>query len=347
MKNSIEKIDKNLEIKTINNRNELTFYDACSEKFYISGLIHDTMFRRMPEKTAKAVSESVYALHTHTAGGSVHFETTSNRIAIKCTMNEITHFPHMAATGVCGFDIYVNNEYFKTFVPPVDMTGGYESEVTLTGTEMRKITINFPLYNNVTDLYIGLENGDECKSINPYKPIKQVVFYGSSITQGGCASRPGMSYQAIISRNIGCPVLNLGFSGSGKGERVMAEYISQLEMSVFVLDYDHNAPNSEHLKNTHEPFFKIIRKSNPNLPVIMLCQHDRFMSEAEERRRIIFDTYTNAKNSGDNNVYFINGFDLFPNRDCTVDGCHPTDYGFSFMAEKIGGVIEEILKKSY
>ncbi len=184
------------------------------------------MFRRMPEKTAKEVSEGVYALHTNTAGGSLHFETNSSRIAIKCTMNDVTRFSHMAATGVCGFDIYVNNEYFKTFVPPGDIIGGYESEVTLTGTEMRTITINFPLYNNVTDLYIGLENSAECKSIDSYKPIKQAVFYGSSMTQGGCASRPGMSYQAIISRNIGCPVLNLGFSGSGKGERKTAVTIT-------------------------------------------------------------------------------------------------------------------------
>ena len=85
----------------------------------------------------------------------------------------------MAKLRVCGFDIYVNNEYFKTFVPPVDMTGGYESRGYADGYGNEKITINFPLYNNVTDLYIGLENGAECKSINPYKPIKQVVFYGS------------------------------------------------------------------------------------------------------------------------------------------------------------------------
>lgn len=123
----------------------------------------------------------------------------------------------------------------------------------------------------------------------------------------------------------------------------MAEYIAGIEMCAFVFDYDYNAPNAEHLRNTHEKFFKIVREANPKLPIIMLSQHSDRIPEAEERRRIIFDTYNNAVKNGDNNVYCIDGFTLFPNRDCTVDGCHPTDLGFWFMAEKIGDVLAKIL----
>ena len=339
----IDEIDKNLAVKPIAERDGLRFFDVCSELFGLYGVTHDTEFQRLPKEVAKTVSDGVYSLHGHTAGGCVHFRTNSKRVAIRCEMAAVTNFSHMPATGTHGFDLYADGEYWGTFVPPTDMTDGYESVINFPDMSMRGLTINFPLYNGVTNLYVGLDNGSECKSFNPYRSDKPIVYYVSSITQGGCASRPGMCYQAIISRRLGIPNINLGFSGSALGETKMAEYIAGIEMCAFVFDYDYNAPNAEHLRNTHEKFFKIVREANPNLPIIMLSQHSDRISEAEERRRIIFDTYNNAVKNGDNNVYYIDGFTLFPNRDCTVDGCHPTDLGFWFMAEKIGDVLAKIL----
>ena len=340
----IEKFDKNFAVEKTIDETGISFFDVCGKPFFVSGVFHDGVFRRMPGKAAAEVSEAVKDMHTNTAGGSVHFKTDSKRIAIKCTMNYISNLANMPAIGVRGFDIYVNNVYYKSFVPPFETKDGYESAVDFANSGMKNVTINFPLYNNVSDLYVGLETGSKCLEYNPYTIEKPVVYYGSSITQGGCASRPGMSYQAIISRRLGCRYINLGFSGSAKGEPKMAEYIAGLDMSAFVLDYDHNAPNAQHLKNTHENFFRIIRDKNPDLPIIMICQHDKNLAEADLRRSIILDTYNNAKADGDENVYFVDGFEFFPNNDCTVDGCHPSDYGFSFMAEKIGGVLEKVLK---
>lgn len=299
----IEKIDKNFAVKSVSPEDDLMFYDVCSDYFYISGLIHDTVFRRMPENIAKAVNDGVYALHTNTAGGSVHFKTNSCKIAIRCKLNNSTTFPHMPLTGNRGFDMYVKNEYYGTFIPPIDKPDGYESVLGFLNSEEREITINFPLYNDVSGLYIGLEREAYCHSFNPYKNEKPIVYYGSSITQGGCASRPGMCYQAIIARMLGIEGVNLGFSGSARGEEIMAKYIASLEMSVFVLDYDHNAPNAEHLKNTHEKFYLTIRDKKPVLPIIMLCQHNASLKEANERRQVILNTYNNAKKNGDDNVY--------------------------------------------
>lgn len=342
----IEEIDKNLAIKKIDSAELLTFYDVCSDLFYMNGMTHDTMFRRMPESVAKAVSEGVYTLHTNTAGGSISFQTNSTRVAIKASMDSIVKLPHMPTTGVCGFDLYINNDYFGTFVPPIDIEDGYESMLTLPDGDMKNITINFPLYNNVSNLYVGLDKEAQCSSFNPYKKVLPVVYYGSSITQGGCASRPGMCYQSIIARKFGYAGINLGFSGSAKGEYEMARYLSELEMSVLVYAYDHNAPNAEYLKATHEPFFKIIREKNPNLPIIMMSQHDNVVFDRDlKRRQVVLDTYNNAKSSGDKNVYFIDGTTFFPNRDCTVDGTHPTDYGFALIAERIGKLIDEIINK--
>ena len=135
----------------------------------------------------------------------------------------------------------------KTFVPKVKIADGYESVIDLGETKMRQITINFPLYSAVSSLEIGLQETAVVESPTPYRVETPVVFYGSSITQGGCASRPGNCYTAVLSRRLDFDHVNLGFSGSGKAEQEMADYIAGLDMSVFVYDYDHNAPNLAHL----------------------------------------------------------------------------------------------------
>ena len=124
----------------------------------------------------------------------------------------------------------------------------------------REITINFPLFTEVCELYIGLQKGCKLEPASEYTHQKPVVYYGSSITNGGCASRPGNTYQAVISRMLDCDFVNLGFNGNAKGEQEIADYIKGLDMSVFVYDYDHNAPTPEHLLDTHEKMFKAIKK---------------------------------------------------------------------------------------
>ena len=176
-----------------------------------------------------------------------------------------------------------------------------------------------------------------------------VVYYGSSITQGGCASRPGMAYQNIISRWYNCDHINLGFSGNAKGEDAIAEYIAGLKMSVFVYDYDHNAPNVEHLKKTHKRMFDIIRGKNPNLPIIIVSMPKYPLTNNEVlRREVIKETYKTAKSQGDNNVYFIDGCEMMRfkgGNEATVDNCHPTDLGFRRMADWIGEAVGKALKK--
>ena len=119
-------------------------------------------------------------------------------------------------------------------------------------------------------------------------------------------------------------------------------------MSIFVLDYDHNAPTIEHLRNTHESFFNIIRNKKPSLPIILLSKPDfsDYSFDKLHRRNIIYTTYMNAVEKGDKNVYFIDGRSLFGDeyRDCcTVDGCHPNDLGFLRMAQVIGRMVKELI----
>lgn len=296
----------------------------------------------MPESVAKNVSEGVYTLHSNTAGGRVRFVTDSTYIAIHTKMDGLGKMPHFALTGSIGFDLYVDNYYAKTFVPPFYIEDGYESIFEFEKKEEREITINFPLYSNVSELYIGLQETSLLAEAKPYKNTKPIVYYGSSITQGGCASRPGMAYQSIVSRNFDYDYINLGFSGNAKAEDEMIEYIKNLDMSIFVYDYDHNAPTVEHLAKTHEKMFKAIREKNPLLPVIIMSRPKHFLTEGEKTRRSIIETtYLNAVAAGDKNVYFIDGealTDLCKDSG-TVDNCHPTDFGFASMAKALTELI--------
>lgn len=342
----ISKIDNNFAIKTSVGKDDIVFYDADEKPFKIYGVYRENgRYTRMPESVAKKVSEGVHLLHTNTAGGRVRFTTNSSYVAIHAEMDGLGKMPHFAFTGSMGFDLYEDNNYRKTFVPPCDMEDGYESVIELLDNEWREITINFPLYSNVKKLYIGLEENAFVKEASPYKNEKPIVYYGSSITQGGCASRPGMSYQSIISRKFDYDFVNLGFSGNAKAEDEMIEYIKGLDMSMFVLDYDHNAPTVEHLAATHEKMFKAIRNEHPQIPIIMMSRPKFIYSdEVIERLNVIKTTYNNAILSGDKNVYIIEGKELTElcENEGTVDCCHPTDFGFASMAKALENVIKNI-----
>lgn len=339
----ISKVDNNFTIESNVDKKDIKFYKIDEEPFKVFGVFRENgKYRRMPEDVAKNVSNGVYALHTNTAGGRVRFVTDSPYIAIYAKMDGLGKMSHFAQTGSIGFDLYIDNCYAKTFVPPFDIKDGYESVFDLEKKERREITINFPLYSNVNELYIGLQNTALLEEPEPYKNAKPIVYYGSSITQGGCASRPGMSYQAIVSRTFNYDYINLGFSGSAMAEDEMIEYIKNLDMSVFVYDYDYNAPSVEHLEKTHEKMFKAIRDKNPHLPVIMMSRPKHFLTDEEKiRRNIIETTYRNAVLSGDKNVYFIDGKALTElcKDSGTVDNCHPTDFGFASIAKALTEVI--------
>lgn len=358
----IDRVDKNLLVKTEIEEENIAFYDVKNEPFKIYGLYNpqkEDVFKRMPSDVAKATSEGVFILHTNTAGGRVRFKTDSEYVAISVKVRDIHLMAHMALAGISGFDMYVKDENGyrceKTFFPceggsrgplKTEEKGGYEGIFHFGERKMRDITLNFPLYNDVQGLYVGVQKDAQILEGDSYKYDKPIVCYGSSITQGGCASRPGNAYSNILSRILDADVYNLGFSGSAEAEDVMADYIAGLDMKVFIYDYDHNAPNVEYLENTHEKMFKRIREKNPELPIVMVSRPQyHYTEDREKRREIIKTTYQNALSAGDKNVYFVNGTEFF--KDCgdsaTVDNCHPNDLGFMYMARKLYDVLKDIV----
>ena len=297
----ISSVDKNFKIESKIEKENIKFYNVLEKPFKVYGLEYENgMFRRLPEAVAKTISEPLYTtLHKYTAGGRVRFATDSSYVALHHIGNCGKH-SHEAFTGTIGFDLYELDEdgkerYVNTFKPPLDATRGFEAIIELGSKKMREFTINFPLFSFVDALYIGLEDDAQVCEHRPYKYEKPIVYYGSSITHGGCASRPGTSYQAFISRRFDANFINLGWSGNAKGEKEMYEYIKKLDMSIFVYDYDHNAPTTEHLAETHEPMFKAIREANPDLPIIIMPRPKYYLGNDEKKRgEIIKRTYENA-----------------------------------------------------
>ena len=347
---NIAEIDKNFKVTAEICKEGVEFYNIDNYPFKVYGIYRDgEKYRRLPKEVAASVSDGVYKLHADTAGGRVRFKTDSQRIYIISKMDRVGKMSHFPLTGSAGFDLYVKNEsynYIKTFVPPFTIEDGFESVIDLKTKELRDITINFPLYSTVNELLIGIDEGSLLTNGNEYANNKKLVYYGSSITQGGCASRPGNTYQGFISRRYDCDYINLGFSGNAKAEQNMVDYICSLDMDVFIYDYDHNAPNYEHLKATHDKMYRQIRAAHPEIPIIMMAAPCHSPSDAfVERSNLIKSNYENAVKNGDDNLYFIDGPTLMKNtrNEGTVDNCHPNDLGFFSMAEALTEVLDKIM----
>lgn len=353
----ISEIDSNFKGDAIVFENMKT-YNALQQPFVITGVTFDgEKFVRMPEEVAAQVNTGVLGLYADTSGGRIRFRTNSSKITLTVILPRLSKMQHMPQTGSSCLDLYSDDKYIGPFRCNYklrdDGSNLYEGSATINlyNDDMKDITMNFPLYNRVSAVYISLNEDSKLEAPNPEKYEIPIVFYGSSITQGGCASHPGNAYANIISRRFNANILNLGFSGSCRGEPAMAEYLAGLEMSVFVYDYDHNAMSADYLEKTHEATFKVIRDKHPDLPVIFITAADdcyTFRAERAKRAEIIKRTYDNAVLAGDKNVYFIDGETIYADVGldyCTVDDCHPNDLGFWCMANSIGKVIEEILNK--
>lgn len=335
---------------------QIKFYDPTQKPFAVYGLIvpneTEACYCRMPAAAAERVSEGVRGQCRNTSGGRIRFRTNASHMVLKASFPGILSMGHFAQSGITGFSVYVTKDGAERFAGllTADRQTELEGSVDLGGTQMKEVTIYMPLYNDVEKVLIGLDEAAHVLPDSGYAYDKPVVFYGSSITQGGCASRPGSDYAAILSRRLGFDYINLGFSGNAKGERTMAEYIRTLSMQAFVMDYDHNAPTPDYLQKTHEPFFRIIRDACPSLPVVLVSRPDPDRNDDNRARfSVIRQTYENALQSGDKNVYLLDGACFFDDAVCindpTVDRVHPTDLGFFLMARAMEPCLKAILEK--
>ena len=349
----IEQIDENFLKKEYTSSENKHCYTMPCKGFDLYGVFYDEKrqrFMRMDGDVAETVGAGVAYLSSHTSGGRIRFSTDSSTIGISVEYSSLDHMPHMPLTGSCGFALLEKiGRTYKTvsvFRPSYNEERGYTGEVTIKERGVHEYILYFPLYNNVTRLEIYLDKDGTLYEPEKYRDVKPILYYGASIDQGGCASRPDSSYPAILSKWNDVDFINLGFSGNAKGEIVMAEYLTGIDCSMLLMAYDGNAPTPEFLKNTHFPFYQAYRKVKKDIPIVFMSVpcFDNY-SDSERRREVLIRSYNRARELGDENVYFIDGEKLFGDKDrelCTVEGIHPNDLGFYRIAEYIYRVYGQI-----
>ena len=336
---------------------DIAFYDVRREPFSVYGFYNyknEDAFIRIPDGVARATSSFVHQKSKHASGGRIRFSTDSPYIVVKVELASMEKFDHMPLSATAGMDLYIDSDtdsvFYSALRPGVNVTTEYMAIARFDSRKERKITINMPLYSGVKNVYIGVSETAKLGKGKPYVNELPIVYYGSSITQGGCASRPGLCYQNIISRRRNLDFINLGVSGSARGEDAICNYIASLDMAAFVCDYDHNA-SIEELRATHSRLYDTVRAKHPKTPYIMLTRPDLIhkYEDAYIRRNIIVDSFRRARELGDRHVYFIDGEGFFmgPDADsCTVDGTHPNDIGFLKMANSIERVLLRALSEA-
>lgn len=359
MKNLVQ-LDKNMIVERTVGDVEVQWLNVREEPFDLYGLYQpktEPYFHRLPEAVAKSASPQVEALSQESAGGRVRFSTDSPFVAIRATYRAVGRSPHLTLVSTAGFDLYIDDDfgsrYVREFRMPYDMDDRYEQLVQVGEKKMRSYTVHFPIHSVVETLEIGVAPGSEVEKGAAYRPMDPIVIYGSSIVHGTAASRPGLTYENVISRSLNMDFLNLGFSGNAKAEIPLAEYIATLPMSAFVFDYDHNAPNAEFLQQTHYPFYEAFRRLRPDVPLVMISRPNHWTAQpgadCPARRDVVLRSYLKAREQGDRNVYFIDGMSFFADEemyDCTMDNLHPNDLGFRKMGNHIAAVLRHILRGS-
>ena len=338
----------------------MKYYNVKEAPFRVYGQAPERFperFIRLPEDAAKATSEDVARFSQYTSGIRVRFATDSDVLGIRVVSSELYSWGVMTNYATAGFDLYEYTENGGTFIGVFHPGGSNETEMfksPYTGEllvpndgKKRYFQINFPLYSRVDELYVGVRENATVEEGLAYRDIKPLIWYGSSITQGASASRPGNCHTAIVSRRLGMDYRNLGFSGSCKAETAIVEYLATLDPSVYIIEYDHNS-SLEKFKVRHAPLAFRLRETHPETPMILVTRPDYYFTEEDaERRRTVINTYEDLLKRGDRNVYFVDGskfFDTEERFEYTVDGVHPTDIGCFLMANALTPLIKKILK---
>ncbi|MCI8416549.1 MAG: hypothetical protein HFI33_03425 [Lachnospiraceae bacterium] len=376
---SVVKLDSNMQGNYHYEEERIRFVSLQEPGIRVSGLLgykEDGSFDRLTGKyreILKGVNPALVVLGRETAGGQISFRSDTGSLWIRVELENTAELYHMTACGQCGFDCYVGRDRKDLLflgVTRFDITKkSYQCELLSPDAigafnasrqgncegerPVNEFLINFPLYCHVVKVEIGIDRDASLTLPSPYEREGSLVLYGTSITQGACASRPGLCYAGILGRKLNLETYNFGFSGNGLGEPEVADLLAEIENPLlYLLDYAANAMVYDRLEPTLEHLIRRIRKAHPRTPVVVVSRiPDVFafldpVKGAEYERQFVFQRDMASRMQEElGQVYFIDGRKLFP-KDCwelTVDALHPTDVGFASMAENMLGEIEKIL----
>jgi len=315
-------------------------------------------YDRLPAKAEKLVRPAVWSLSRHSSGICARFVTDATTLHVRWELTSANlALPHMPATGVSGVDLYVKTDSGKwRWLANGRPSAQKNSSRLFSGIPAgeREFMLYLPLYNGVTKVEIGIPQGSLLAKANarPAGHNKPLVFYGTSITHGACASRPGMVHTAILGRWFNHPVINLGFSGNGRMEAEVAQLMAEIDAAVYIIDCLPNITAADVSSRT-EPLVKILRTAHPDTPILLVEDRnypDSFLIESKRQRNLTSQAalkavYASLKKSGVTGLYYLEGEKLLgADGEDTVDTSHPTDLGFMRHAEAFREVLGPILK---
>ncbi len=331
----------------------------------------DDFYDRLPKNVTTNVNNGVRGMKHHSAGMQFRFRTDSKALYFKwMPYSSNLAMDHMPSTGVSGIDVYRQGpdgkwRYISTGRIHDAKKGG---SLSVWGSPGDAYIVNLPLYNGIKSFTLGIEKNAKVEALGPRKSgiNKPVVFYGTSITHGGCASRPGLAFPSIVGRDLDVPIVNLGFSGSGRMEYEMSEHLAAIDASCYVLDclwnmsipkknagaafhdmyakgFDKNDRISV-VRARYEPFIRNLRAKRPGVPIVMAEQCDVYCKGPNAKDKFIKSLYDKLIAEGWKNLVYLPKTDMYTgDHEGTVDGCHPNDWGMMSMAKAFGAGVKAAL----
>lgn len=319
----------------------------------LPGQERDRWFDRLPNSAQGKVTDAVWNLSRDSAGMMVRFKTDSTSISVHYKLRKPTlGMPHMPATGVSGVDLYARDQdgRWKWVQVTKPATQEVQAEIIRGLAEgYREYGAYLPLYNGVEFLSIGVAKGSKFEGCAPRE--KPIVFYGTSITHGACASRPGMVHTNILGRKLDRAIVNLGFSGNGRMDLAVGEYLIQIDAAAYVIDCLPNMQPADVLAKC-VPLVKQLRSAKPNVPIVLVedrrftndwitpAKH-QFHTDNHAALRKSFDTLLSEGVTG---LFYIPGDHLYgDDTEGATDASHANDLGFMRQAEIFEPVLRKVL----
>ena len=313
-------------------------------------------YDRLPSNVTANVNGGVRSMKHHTSGMLFRFRTDSKKLNFKWTpYNSNLAMDHMPSTGVSGIDVYRFDEtagvwrYAKTG-RIWDAEKGF---LSMDWTPGDACIVNLPLYNGVKSFELGVDPAAKVEHLGPRKSgvDKPVVFYGTSITHGGCCSRPGLGFVNLVGRDLDVSVVGLGFSGSGVMEFEMSEHLARIDASCYVLDClwnmcsDPKAQNPRSVERNYEKFIRNLRAKRPGVPIVMAEHCNVYGNAKDEKDAFIKRLYGKLVAEGWTDLVYLPNDEMYTgDYEGTVDGCHPNDLGMMSMSKAFGKAVRKALK---
>ena len=311
-------------------------------------------FDRLPAVADGKVTSAVWGLSRDSAGMMVRFKTDAALIWADYTLlKEKLNGANMTPIGASGLDLYARDEAGKwrwVGVTRPDKKIVRQEIIAGLAPGLREYAVYLPLYNGVENLSVGVPPDAKFEPLAP-RAEKPIVFYGTSITHGASASRPGMVHTAILGRRFDRSVVNLGFSGNGRMDAAVGELLVKIDAAVYVIDCLPNM-NAASVREKCIPLVKQIRAARPDTPIVLV--EDRRYTNAwirpkqdkshTDNQAALRESFETLQKEGVKGLFYIRGSDLLgADAEGTTDGSHPNDLGFVRQADVMEPVIRAAL----